>query len=855
MIYRPKEAPSCLSCPLYERGKPVYDRLPAAPTEGGRLLLIGELPGRDEVKQGVCFVGMSGKMLDQLFKVLEIPTPHITNSVKCGLAGGQKPTAKELKLASQCCKQLTDALIEELRPRVVMGLGNTALEHLTGLRGIEKYRGCCWEVSVEDTRIFDGEELKRTFRGHAYLATCSIHPAGILRQDERRIWIELLRDDLMKAHRLSTGEWDQWLPDVGDAQNVDELCEFMKACHRRGEMGVDVETTGLDALTCSLRTIGVGSAEKAYAIPWPAYFHGYWRGKDWRRVWKLLKKIFADKEMHLVFSNKIYDVSVLRQKRYFGDRLRAICDDALLRHHAVYPKLPHDLQSMSSQFLAVPPWKTEFQDAFGDWDDQSDRDDSKKASALFWYNACDVQTTCVVNDALKPLVVSHSVEKVYECDRRMVDIAIDWFRRGILIDMDEVRRLAGIYRSDDMMNPGLLDKLEASVQEYAREAGMPDFNPASPKQLGELLFKRLGLPASALTETGKLSTAKEQLYKIFHKHPIIPTLMKFRKESHLYSTYLIGLERKLHADGRLHSVGNITSTPSGRFGFAPAVQNWPTGKKAGEINMKKMMIATPGTLYVGGDFNALELRGVALLSGERRLINYFNQGADVHSIHAEAFFGAAFRNADAAGKKLLRDRGKPVTFGKNYGAGPDTLYETILPDRLDEDPKEVYREVCHMSEVFDGMYPMLAASGDYFVRFAQQNHNLRTMLTGRLRKFPMGGASDTVARNHPVQGLAGDIANDGTIRWVDALQRDGAYWKWIWPTLQIHDYLAAEVLEEHAVEEALRLEKELFTEITFASPVSGGTNTMKFPVNSFIGHTAAGWDSKDEEKRWLTLMK
>ena len=835
--HRAKEHEVCVSCPLWERGKAVADR--DSLDQNNRLVILGEAPGKDEWRQGMCFVGASGKMLDSLLAACSIPKPYMTNSVRCGLMGGAKLPAKEMKVASQCCKQITNALLTELRPRVVLAVGGAALEHLMGLKGIEKYRGCCWESTEE----------------RPYISTCTIHPAGILRQDERRIWVELLRDDLQKAWKLASDEIDFWLPEVRDALNVDELIDFLKLRHKAGELGVDVETTGLDALTCSLRTIGVGSVEKAYAIPWPAYFPRYWKPSDWYRVWSLLKKIFADPNMHLVFSNKIYDVSVLRQKRYFGDRIRAVLDDALLRHHAAYPKLPHDLQSMASQFLAAPPWKTEFGDAFGDWDDQSDRHDASKASALFWYNACDVQTTCVVNNALKSQVVAHGVEKVYECDRRMVDIATDWYRRGILVDMKEVRRLAKIYRSEDPSKPGTLDKLEGQIREYAKEAGVEDFNPASQPQLSELLYKKLKLPAHAVTDTGKLSTAKEQLYKIFHKHPIIPALMKYRKEQFIYATYLVGLERKLHADGRLYSVGNITSTPSGRFGFAPAVQNWPVGKKPGEVNMKRMMIATPGTKIVGGDYSALELRLFALLAGERRLIDLFNDGADVHSVHAEAFFGSAFRDADKAGKKILRDRGKPVTFGKIYGAEAKTLFETILPDRLDEDPEEVFREVKHMSDMFDGMYPMMSASGDYFVRQAQDNRNIRTLLTRRLRKFPMGGASATVARNHPVQGGAGDIMNLATIRWVDSLIASGVYWTSVWPTLQIHDYLASEVLEEYAAQEAVRLAREMYTELTYESPVARSTNTMKFPMETFVGSTAAGWDSKEDEKVWQALMQ
>ncbi len=828
-FFRPKDGPRCPECPLFERGKVVLDR--DVTSNEVPLLLVGELPGRVEVRDGQAFSGPSGQLMDSLTKQLEIPSPYYTNSVRCGLPGGAKPSQKDLKAASECCHVITEELIDYLRPKAVMAIGGTALEHLTGLKGIEAYRGCCWPTQVTDQ--------------WSYITTCSIHPAGLLRQEERRGWIELLRDDLAKAWGLATGKVSLWLPEVGHAADVDELLAFLDDCWRAKELTVDVETDALDALTCALRTIGVGTEKKGYSIPWPEYYPCYWSAEDWSRVWEKLLAIFADEEMHLVFCNKVFDVPVLRQERYAGGKLRAVCDDILLRHHAVYPKLPHDLQSISSQFIAIPPWKMEFKEAFGEWSDGSDKDDEVKASALYWYNGADCVSTAADNNRLKPLIISHGVERVYDCDRRLVDFAIDLYRYGILVDVDELHHLAALYCSDDPNNPGVLDKLRTTVQQYAIDAGMTSFNPASQPQLADLLYKRLGLPATALTETGRLSTSKEQLYKIFHKHPIVPALMKLRKEQHLYSTYLIGLEKKLHDDGRLHSIGNITSTPTGRFGFAPAVQNWPVGKKVGEINMKRMMIASPGMKYIGADYSALELRFFALLAGEKRLVEMFNDGVNVHMVHAEAFFGDSFRRADAAGKEMLRTRGKPVTFGKNYGAGPETLFEQILPDRLDEDPQEVFREVKHMSEVFDGMYPMLAASGDYFVREAAAQFNLRTMLTRRMRKFPMGGVSPTVARSHPVQGGAGDVMNEGTLRWIDDLKTREVYWTTVYPALQIHDSLAAEVVEEHAEEEAERLKSALFTEITYASPVSGTTNSMRFPVDVFVGSTAAGEDKKE----------
>jgi len=164
-----------------------------------------------------------------------------------------------------------------------------------------------------------------------------------------------------------------------------------------------------------------------------------------------------------------------------------------------------------------------------------------------------------------------------------------------------------------------------------------DFNPNSPKQLAKFLFQDLALPPTSVTPKGQPSTSKNELLKLHDKHEFIPLLIAWRKHSKMYSTYIKNLHKKMHEDGRLHSIGNITATPSGRFGFKPAVQNWPSDKSKSRVNMRKLMIAPLGYVYVGADYNALELRLFALLAGEKRLIEMFNDGVNVHLEHAKAF--------------------------------------------------------------------------------------------------------------------------------------------------------------------------------------------------------------------------
>ena len=290
---------------MYNKGVPVEDLYPDDRFCG--LTIIGEMPGVAEVKARTVFVGKSGQILEGLIKQLALTDPiHITNAVKCGLRGGAKPNKADMKTAVECCRELTLANLEYLETNTVLCLGGTALHAMTELTGIEKYRGCCWEPDK-----------------YPWITTCSIHPAGLLHQDARRIWIELLRDDLHKAYRLAKGQEELWLPIVQAFNPRDEsLDEFLQcleeAFEERGPLAIDVETDDIDALTCNLRTIGVAFEDKGYSIPWWEAYPEYWPSEAVEKVRTLFLKIFDTCDMHLVFQNKIFDVPVL-ERHFYGD--------------------------------------------------------------------------------------------------------------------------------------------------------------------------------------------------------------------------------------------------------------------------------------------------------------------------------------------------------------------------------------------------------------------------------------------------------------------------------------------------------------------------------------------------------
>ena len=607
--------------------------------------------------------------------------------------------------------------------------------------------------------------------------------------------------------------------------------------------------------------------------------------------------------MPVVFHNKPYDVPVLQ--RHFDIELSCTREDTLLMHHALYPRLPHDLQSVGSHCLPLEPWKTDFEsssDAFfrrvNAEDDEEVAEElvRKHLSELLWYNAADAAVTIEAYHWMQSELDVLGVRKVYEHDRAKCDLSIDWYWNGVGVDLKErdklavefvkeineqkskLRRLRGLppagtydeeiqaisvdllrirkernslrrekrkaVKEQSAFTQELeLEKLEEQAQhlekalkEVRKRPVADTFNPNSTDQLATALISGRGITPDKVTSGGqtgkvKISTSKDSLWN-YRDDEFVDLLFRFKENSKLYSTYIKRLHEKIHDDGRLHPVWKLHSTPSGRFGTSPAIQNWPK-------SMQKLLVAPPGHKFVGADYAALELRIQALFAGEEDLIRAFNQNEDRHSVHAEWFFGDLFRNADPALRKTLRGRGKNVTFGKIYGAGPDTLYDQIREKRPDvKTPKEhrqLKKEVRHMSTVLDNAYPNQGKWSNWANMQAEASFRVFTPRLNRCRKWPMGEVTPTEPPNHLIQGSAADIMDEATFRFVDELKKRGWYQKRAWIVCQIHDALYVECEEEIAQDVAKLLEESMYYEWTFRSPITNKENTMKFPAEAEIG--------------------
>jgi DNA polymerase I-like protein with 3'-5' exonuclease and polymerase domains len=357
-----------------------------------------------------------------------------------------------------------------------------------------------------------------------------------------------------------------------------------------------------------------------------------------------------------------------------------------------------------------------------------------------------------------------------------------------------------------------IDELEKKAWELAGE----EFNLASPKQLAEILFTKLGLKRK--TRTSKVSTKAEVLAELEDAHPNIPLIMEHRELSKLVGTYIDTIPEMVGADGRLHARFIQNGTTTGRFGSAdPNLQNIPIRTDAGR-EIRKGMIAAKNRCLISLDYSQIELRVMAILSGDKELIKIFQSGADVHSGVAARVF-----NVDEADvTREMRRRAKIINFGIIYGMGVTALQKNLGSSRAEA------------QDFHDKYFALFTGVRDFIERtkaFAGKHYFTETLF-GRKRRFPalrspipyLRQMAERMAANAPLQGTQSDIIKLA-IRFADEdLRAAGLDHKRTNLILQIHDELVYEVDSDIAeqAEKVIRAAMETALErsyIHYKSPV------------------------------------
>ena len=350
-----------------------------------------------------------------------------------------------------------------------------------------------------------------------------------------------------------------------------------------------------------------------------------------------------------------------------------------------------------------------------------------------------------------------------------------------------------------------IDKLQADIYESVGY----EFNINSPKQLGEALFDKLGLPSGKKTKSG-YSTSAEVLEKLRYEHPAVEMILGYRTLTKLKSTYCEGLLKVIAGDGRIHSNFNQTETRTGRISSTePNLQNIPVRTELGR-ELRRFFVARDGWLLVDADYSQIELRVLAHVANDKNMIEAFLNNDDIHRSTA----AQVFKMPEEMVTPLMRSRAKAVNFGIVYGIGAFSLAKDINVSRKEAD-EYIKAYLAHYSGVREYMERVVEEAKDkgyvetlfgrrrYLPELTSSNHNLRAF-------------GERVARNMPIQGTAADIIKIAMIRVEERLEKEKLQSRLI---LQVHDELIVESPENEAQRAAQILTEEMENAVQLSVPM------------------------------------
>ena len=367
------------------------------------------------------------------------------------------------------------------------------------------------------------------------------------------------------------------------------------------------------------------------------------------------------------------------------------------------------------------------------------------------------------------------VERIYrEIELPLAYVLRGMEREGMLVDADVLRALGQDFKVH----------IAALTDEIAEMAG-ERINLNSPKQLGELLFTRLGIPSPKK----KISTGKEVLEELADDYPICAKILEYRKYQKLQSTYIDALIPMRDAGGRIHTRFDPVGTATGRISSSePNLQNIPVRTELGKA-IRGAFIARPGWVLVDADYSQIELRVLAHISGDPTMIHAFNEDQDIHARTASEVYGVPLSQVTGQ----MRSASKAVNFGIVYGISEFTLARNIGVSRW---------EAKDFIDRYFARYPGVKTYMDESVKRGYAQGYVTTLM-GRRRYLPelqsgnfnLRSFGERCAMNSPIQGTAADIIKLAMIRVYDALRDGGFEAKLI---MQVHDELIIEAPEAEA---------------------------------------------------------
>jgi len=498
-------------------------------------------------------------------------------------------------------------------------------------------------------------------------------------------------------------------------------------------------------------------------------------GKAWYVIADLIdvfRPLFADPTKTLVGHNVKFDRSVLHR---YGIGFATAPHDTMLAHYCLDAAARHGMDTLAEQYLNYRPIPITALIGVKERGKEQLSMAALKPEEIRDYAAEDADVTLRLEDVLRPRVKDAGALRALETSEEpLVKILIDMEREGVKLDVEALQAYG---RELDREILGFTQK----ILEYAG----PGFNPDSPRQLGELLFVKLGLPGGKKTASGQFATDEKTLAKLADAHPVVPAILEYRACTKLKSTYADKLPTLIDAESRVHTTYAQAFTETGRLSSSdPNLQNIPIRTERGKTIRRAFVARDANHVILSADYSQIELRLMAAFSQDAAMLAAFRHGEDIHRDTASRVYDVmpAFVTPEQ------RAKCKMVNFGIIYGISAFGLSQRLKVPRT---------EAANLIDTYFKLYPKVRDYMSAAIEKARAKGYAETVFGRRRtlrdinsRNATVRQAAERDAINTPIQGSAADLIKIAMVKVTAALKAANLRTKMV---LQIHDELVFDV--------------------------------------------------------------
>ena len=572
---------------------------------------------------------------------------------------------------------------------------------------------------------------------------------------------------------------------VDNEEEMKKLCDYFLT---KEILSLDTETTSVEAINAKLVGLSFSVKEnEAFYVPVPQ------DEAEARKIVEIFRPAYEDEKILKIGQNLKYDYEVLMN---YGIEIKGKMFDTMIGHYVIQPELHHNMDYLAEIYLnyqtihideLIGP-KGKGQKNMSDLDPKD----------VYEYAAEDADVTLKLKNKLEAELRKYGAEELfYNIEMPLMPVLAEMEMNGVLIDTKSLAETSTV----------LTKRMEEVEREIYELAG-GEFNIASPRQVGEVLFDKLKIVEKAKkTKKGQYVTNEEVLQSLKGKHKIVGAILEHRGLKKLLGTYIDALPKLINSrTGHIHTSFNQATTATGRLSSSdPNLQNIPVRGEEGK-EIRKAFIPEPGCLFFSADYSQIELRVMAHLSGDENMIEAFREGHDIHAATAAKIYKEEMENVT----RDQRTKAKRANFGIIYGI---TIFG--LADRL-----EISREEAR--QLIDGYFETFPKVKEYMEKAKEEARSkgyVETLFHRRRYLADINSANGTVrgfaernAINAPIQGTAADIIKVAMVRIHRRFKSENIRSKMI---LQVHDELNFSVYPD----EKEKVERIVLEEMQNAFPM------------------------------------